>query len=89
MHRKFRELLATANGRSEFVVAVNLDIRGFSDWSRRVESSQTILYLTKVYPKLIDQYFADSWFFKPTGDGLLLVRPFVESELATLETSQW
>jgi class 3 adenylate cyclase len=84
MHRKFRELLATANGRSEFVVAANLDIRGFSDWSRLVESSQTILYLTKVYPKLIDEYFADSWFFKPTGDGLLLVRPFVESELAAL-----
>jgi class 3 adenylate cyclase len=84
MHRKFRELLSTANGRSEFVVAANLDIRGFSDWSRRVESSQTILYLTKVYPKLIDQYFADTWFFKPTGDGLLLVRPFVESELAKL-----
>ncbi|MFZ1154621.1 MAG: hypothetical protein WAN93_06930, partial [Solirubrobacteraceae bacterium] len=84
MHRRFQDLLKNATGRSEFVLAANLDIRGFSDWSRRVESSQTILYLTKIYPKLIEAYFAEDWFFKPTGDGLLLVRPFVESELEQL-----
>lgn len=84
MHRQFHKLLAEASGRSEFVLAVNLDVRGFSDWSRRVESSQTTLYLAKIYRKLIDVYFPNDWFFKPTGDGLLLVRAFVEAELAEL-----
>jgi hypothetical protein len=87
MHRQFHKLLVEASGRSEFVLAVNLDIRGFSDWSRRVESSQTTLYLAKVYRKLIDFYFPSDWFFKPTGDGLLLVRAFVETELAELVTA--
>lgn len=84
MHRQFRLLLDDARGQSKFVLAANLDIRGFSDWSRRVESRETILYLTKIYPQLIDRYFDDDWFFKPTGDGLLLVRPFEEPELAGL-----
>ena len=84
MHRQFRKLLETAEGQSKFVLAANLDIRGFSDWSRRVESRETILYLTKIYPRLIDQYFKDRWFFKPTGDGLLLVRAFEEPELGDL-----
>lgn len=84
MHRQFRQHLDKARGKSEFVLAVNLDIRGFSDWSRRVESRETILYLTKIYPKLIDAYFSDRWFFKPTGDGLLLVRAFEEPELPSL-----
>jgi class 3 adenylate cyclase len=87
MHREFRELLDGATGETDFVIALNLDIRGFSAWSRRVESPMTTLYLMKIYPKLIDRYFADQWFFKPTGDGLLLVRPFVESELAELAES--
>lgn len=43
-----------------------------------------VLYLTKIYPRIIDEYFADQWFFKPTGDGLLLVRSFEEDELSGL-----
>jgi len=84
VHRKFRELLDVARGQSEFVLAVNLDIRGFSAWSQQVESSQTTLYLTKMYRTLIDTYFGSDWFFKPTGDGLLLVRAFTEDELGNV-----
>jgi hypothetical protein len=87
MHRQLRKLLDDAVGEQAFVIAVNLDIRGFSAWSRRVESAQSSLYLKKVFPKLIDTYFHDDWFFKLTGDGLLLVRPFIETELPTLVDS--
>lgn len=84
MHRQFRDLLDSARGESRFVLTANLDIRAFSAWSRKVESREMSLYLTKLYPKLIDNYFSDRWFFKPTGDGLLLVRAFDEPELKPL-----
>jgi hypothetical protein len=87
MHRQLRKLLDNAIGEQAFVIAINLDIRDFSAWSRRVESAQSSLYLKKIFPKLLDLHFSDEWFFKLTGDGLLLVRPFVESELPALVES--
>jgi len=44
------------------------------------------MYLAKLYPVLIDRWFKRRWFFKPTGDGLMLVRPFKEKELGALAT---
>ncbi len=86
MHRDFRKLLTHAEGEGDFVVVANLDIRGFSQWSQEVESVQAAMYLAKLYPILIDKWFKSKWFFKPTGDGLLLVRPFKEPELGGLAT---
>lgn len=84
MHRDFRRLLRQAEGEGDFVIVVNVDIRGFSDWSLEVESIQAASYLAKLYPALIDTWFSQKWFFKPTGDGLLLIRPFKEKELSAL-----
>jgi hypothetical protein len=81
MHRLFRSELDSAIGVSEFVIAQNIDIRGFSDWSLQVDSAQTALYIKKVYAKLIDRYFANASFVKPTGDGLLVVEAFEEAAL--------
>jgi hypothetical protein len=81
MHRLFREELNAATGKSEFVIAQNVDIRGFSDWSLQVDSAQTALYIKKVYAKLIDRYFSAASFVKPTGDGLLVVEAFDEPDL--------
>jgi hypothetical protein len=53
MHRDFRALLDEARGISEFVFAVNVDIRGFSDWSLTVDSAQTAIFVKKIYAKLI------------------------------------
>lgn len=82
MHRLFRKELDSATGASEFVIAQNVDIRGFSDWSLEVDSAQTALYIKKVYAKLIDRYFSKASFVKPTGDGLLVVEAFQEADLA-------
>jgi class 3 adenylate cyclase len=88
MHRRFRELLDEARGYSEFVVAANVDIRGFSDFSLGVDSAQTAIFVKKVYARLIDGYFSDAAFFKPTGDGLLVLIRFDEADLReTLETT--
>jgi hypothetical protein len=81
MVRNFREDLDSAIGVSEFVLALNLDIRGFTNWSLEVDSAQTALYVKKVYAKLIDRYFADAAMVKPTGDGLFVVESFDEEHL--------
>ena len=81
MHRVFRELLEDATGVSEFIIAVNLDIRGFSSFSKKVESPDTAMFIRKVYMRLIDNYFPNASFFKPTGDGLLITLPYTEKDL--------
>ena len=81
MHRNLRRLLELAEGVSEFIIAVNLDIRGFSEFSKQVESPDAAVYVKRVYIKLVDEYLTDASFFKPTGDGLLLTFPYNEKNL--------
>lgn len=87
MDGDFRKNLDSARGIAEFVIALNLDIRGFSSWSLTVDSAQTALYIKKVYAKLIDTYFAEANLVKPTGDGLFVVRAFEESQLKEVVSS--
>lgn len=81
MHRNLRKLLEKAEGVSEFIIAVNVDIRGFSEFSKQVESPDAAMYIKRVYIRLVDDYFTDASFFKPTGDGLLLTFPYNENNL--------
>ena len=81
MHRNLRKLLEKAEGVSEFIIAVNVDIRGFSEFSRQVESPDAAMYVKRVYIRLVDDYFTGASFFKPTGDGLLLTFPYNENNL--------
>ena len=78
MHREFRKLLAKAKGVSEFPIALNVDIRGFSKWSG--DSAESGLFIKKVYIRLIDEYFQHSSFFKATGDGLMVLFPVDEED---------
>ena len=57
MHTQFRGHLENAKGQSEFIIAVNLDIRGFSSFSKNVESPDVAMYIKRIYMKLIDNYF--------------------------------
>jgi len=78
MHREFRKRLGNAKGVSEFPIVANVDIRGFSTWSLQVDSAQTGLFIKRVYAKLLDRYLAEARYFKPTGDGLLVILPVDE-----------
>ena len=69
MHKLFKDALPDAEGRSEHVVAIIADIRGFSEFSTRQESPNTAMYIKRVYMRLIEDYFPFASFFKPTGDG--------------------
>jgi class 3 adenylate cyclase len=84
MHRRFKQLLPNARGISEFVIAAFMDIRGFSRFSMEVESPETAEYVKRVYLATIDNYFPDATFFKPTGDGLMIIIPFTEASLRTV-----
>ncbi|MCJ7692880.1 MAG: hypothetical protein MUO22_05640 [Sedimentisphaerales bacterium] len=75
MHRNLRKLLENAEGVSEFIIAINVDIRGFSEFSLQVESPDAAMYVKRVYIRLVDDYLTGASFFKPTGDGLLLPGP--------------
>ncbi|HEU0130137.1 MAG TPA: hypothetical protein VFQ85_04005 [Mycobacteriales bacterium] len=79
MHRTVRKLLKSAVGESRLVVVVFLDIRGFSSFAKLAESSETALFLRSAYSRILDDYFPDASFFKPTGDGLLIVIDYDEA----------
>ena len=81
MHIITKELLPDAEGRSEFVIVLFLDIRSFSAFSRTVESTQVAVFIKKFYLKIIENFFLNASFFKPTGDGLLVIIPFNEKNL--------
>jgi len=81
MHRVFRKALDGATGESKSIIVVIVDIRGFSAFSKEVESPETAMFVKRVYMKLIDSYFPYASFYKSTGDGLLLTIPWGEKNL--------
>lgn len=82
MHNEFRKLLEKAKGRSEFVIAVNMDIRGFTPFCQSVDGPLNVAtYITRIYSKIINEYFKDASYYKPTGDGLIIIIPYDTSNL--------
>jgi len=81
MHREFRKLIENATGIPEHIIALNLDIRGFTPFCQSVESLDVATYIKKIYMKIIDNYFSNASFYKPTGDGLLIIINYNEEKL--------
>jgi class 3 adenylate cyclase len=73
MHRQLKSLLPGAKGESHLVVAIFLDIRGFSSFAKIAESAEAALFLRSMYVRILDDYFPTASFFKPTGDGLMII----------------
>ncbi len=80
--QNFADSLVEAQGRSEFVVVVVADIRGFSRFSTINESPNIAMFIKRFYLQLINQYFKTANFIKPTGDGLLMTFAYDEKNLA-------
>jgi len=76
-----RELLENATGVTQNVIAVYVDIRGFTPFCRTIESIEVAAFLKRVYIGIIDNYFPNASFHKPTGDGLLVIIPFNRESL--------
>ena len=81
MSKLFKSLLGEAEGRSEFIIVVVADIRGFSSFSKRHESPDIAMYIKRAYLEMINKYFSSANFYKPTGDGLLITFPYSEKNL--------
>lgn len=73
MHKEFRKLLDDAFGTSEHILAIVVDIRGFSSFCQKNESFDVADYIRHIYKKMIDNFFANATYYKPTGDGLLVI----------------
>ena len=84
MLAQLRKKLQHAEGRSEFVISVMCDIRGFSSFSAFHESPDTAMFIKRFYLKLLDDYFTNAVFAKPTGDGMLLIFRYTEEDLRTV-----
>lgn len=81
MIKEFICRLNKAEGRSEFIIAVVCDIRGFSRFSTLHESPNLAMFITRFYLKLTKDYFTTAVFVKPTGDGLLMIFRYSETNL--------
>ena len=80
-YEEILKLLENAKGRSEHVIAINLDIRGFTPFCERETPLDVATYITKIYNKIIKNYFNNALFYKLTGDGLIIIIPFTEGKL--------
>lgn len=87
MKQNFAEALVAAQGRSEFVIVVVADIRGFSSFSTINESPNIAMFIKRFYLQLINKYFTTANFVKPTGDGLLMTFPYSETDLLEVSDS--
>jgi class 3 adenylate cyclase len=65
-------------------VALFLDVRGFSTFAKIAESSETALFLRSAYERILDDYFPSASFFKPTGDGLMVILDYDAENLTTV-----
>jgi class 3 adenylate cyclase len=73
MHKELRSLLQEASGTAEMVLVVFLDIRGFTRFATTKESAETAEFLRHIFLRITEQYYPDHDYFKPTGDGLLII----------------
>jgi class 3 adenylate cyclase len=71
-----------AKGRSEHVMSIFMDIRGFSNFSKTNESPNIAIYVKKLFLKVLTDYFPEATYAKPTGDGLLIIYPYDEETLS-------
>lgn len=78
MHRELKKLLRSATGESQKVVAIFLDVRGFSSWS--AESTEAADYLKSIYNTILSSHFVDPAYFKLTGDGMMVIYTFTDEK---------
>lgn len=81
MHKEFKRLLEKATGVSEHVIVINLDIRGFSSFCQQSQDWDVANYIKFVYSKILDEYFDIASYYKPTGDGLVIIIPCKRSNV--------
>lgn len=85
MHQQLKALLHDATGSSCRVIVVFLDIRGFTSFAGTNDSTECAAFLRAMYTNIIDNYYPDAVFFKPTGDGLMVILHHPDNDDALTE----
>jgi class 3 adenylate cyclase len=71
---KLLKSLESATGQTQHVIALIFDVRGFTNFCKTEGDSVNIAnFVRRIYIKVIREYFSNAIFFKPTGDGMLIV----------------
>jgi class 3 adenylate cyclase len=73
VHEELRRLLPEATGSAEMVLAVFLDIRGFTRFAATMESAETAEFLRHIFLRITEEFYPENEFFKLTGDGLVII----------------
>lgn len=84
MKEDWLELLKNARGISEYIFAISIDIRGFTSYCMRVDSQNVATYISKLYQKILNDYFPIVRYSKPMGDGLFITIKYNEDNLVEL-----
>jgi class 3 adenylate cyclase len=79
--------LRSATGESRAVVAIFIDVRGFTEFAGTAESVDTAVFLRKLYVSVLSDYLPSATFAKPTGDGLMVIIEYAESDVETVVAS--
>jgi GTP cyclohydrolase III len=75
MSKQLRNQLDKAKGTAQHIVALMFDVRDFTDFCQKADSYDVANFVRRIYIKAIDEYFPDGSYYKPTGDGLLVILP--------------
>ena len=75
------ENLRSATGESRAVVAVFVDVRGFTRFAGIAESVDVAVFLRKFYVAVLSDYLTTAAFAKTTGDGLMVIIEYAESDV--------
>jgi class 3 adenylate cyclase len=66
--------LEKATGQTQHIAVLIFDVRGFTNFCKTEGDSVNITnFVKRIYIKVIGEYFPDATYYKPTGDGLLII----------------
>ena len=60
-------------GQTQHVISFIFDIRSFTNFCKIEDSYNIANFVRRVYINVIKDYFPDATYYKPTGDGLLII----------------
>ena len=87
--QKLAKQFEKASGRTQHILALIFDIRGFTAFCRSEDSFNIANFVRRVYVSVLSDYFQDATFYKPTGDGLLIVFNCSARAIELLEKLIW
>ena len=73
--------LRSGRGESHSIIAIFIDVRGFTRFAGIAESVDAAFFLRKFYLAVLCDFLPRAAFAKPTGDGLMVIIEYGESDV--------